>query len=397
MATTTSIITGVVAISALAVGGYFGVKSGYIDAGLKAAAPVVPERKNADAAPVKAPVRKVRTIAPEAAPATFKLTLPGRTAPVEQAAISTRATGIVVDRKVDIGDKVQSGDVLAVIEAPEIEQEYARAKASVEQNQARVALARSNVERAEVLIVKGHVSEQVLDERRASLKTAEADVAFAAAEVRRLEEVRKFQVLKAPFAGTIVARNVDRGDKVSADTQSANYLFRIAHLDELRVEIDVPQSVALSVKVGASGKITFAELPNEVFAARVVRVSGLIDPQSSTMRAELLMPNPEQKIPAGLNGQVLLEVARAVPAYLVPSNTIVVREGRQNVVIVDAGSKVALRSVTIGRDLGEKVEVVSGLTASDLVILSPNALLKAGDQVELAASPVAKADAPATR
>jgi len=202
--------------------------------------------------------------------------------------------------------------------------------------------------------------------------------------VKRLEEVVSFQTVRAPFAGTIVARQVERGDKVSADQgQQGSYLLRIARLDELRVEIDVPQSSSLAVKPGASAKVVFAELPGEALEARVVRSAGLIEPTSSTMRAELLMPNPGGRIPAGLNGQVMLEIVQGDGAVTVPTNTLMTREGRQTVATVGAEDRVELKSVTVARDLGERVIIAGGLTMRDRVIVSPNALLRPGDQVEV--------------
>lgn len=339
----------------------------------------------APAAPKAAP--KIRIVSPEPSRDAARLSLSARTAAAELAIISSRATGVIAERRVDIGDRVEAGAVLAVIDAPEIEQELLRARASVAQQRARLALARQNVGRADVLAPKGHLSEQVRDERRASRDTTEADVNAAEAEVRRLEEVQKFQTVRAPFAGTIVARQIERGDKVSGEqTQTANFLFRIARLDELRVEVDVPQSAALRIRTGSRADVTFAELPGETFQATVARSSGLIDPASSTMRMELLMPNPDQKIPAGLNGQASLALDGAAAAVTVPANTLVVREGRQGVATVDANSKISFRQVRVGRDLGQRVEIVGGLTANDRVVLSPNALLREGDTVDATAA-----------
>ncbi len=340
-----------------------------------------------------AALRPVRIIRPDPAPGSSILTLSGRTAPAEQAYVSSRASGVIHERRVDIGDRVAAGDILLLIEAPEIVQELNRARATVDQIKARLELARVNMDRASSLVGKGHVSEQTVDERRATKLTAEADLAAAFAEVKRLEEVVSFQTVRAPFGGTIVARQVERGDKVSAEqNQAGSYLLRIARLDELRIEIDVPQSSALTVKPGATAKVVFAELPAEKFEARVVRTSGLIDPTSSTMRAELLMPNQDGRIPAGLNGQVMLEIGQGDGAVTVPTNTLITREGRQTVATVGAEDRVELKTVTVARDLGERVVVTAGLTLHDRVIVSPNALLRPGDQVEVVV-PTARATA----
>lgn len=340
--------------------------------------------KAADAMPKAAALRPVRIVRPEAAAGSFTLTLSGRTAPAEQAYVSSRASGVVAERRVDIGDRVAAGDVLLTIEAPEVAQELARARAAVDQIRARLTLADVTLERAASLVGKGHVSEQTVDERRAAKIAAEADLAAADADVKRLEQVVSFQTVKAPFAGTVVARQVERGDKVSADqSQQSSYLLRIARLDPLRIEIDVPQSSALDIKPGSAAHIVFAELPGERLAAKVVRTSGLIDPASSTMRAELLMANPDRRIPAGLNGQVAIEVGHGPQAVTVPTNTLLTRDGRQAVATVGAEDKVVFKAVTVTRDLGERVVISAGLGVEERVIVSPNALLRPGDAVEV--------------
>lgn len=347
-------------------------------AGVGEAAVPMPARKDAKQAP-----RPVRVVMPEPVAGTATLTLSGRSAAAEEALLSSRASGIVAERRVDIGDQVKTGDVLVVIEAPEVEQELRRARATVDQVRARLVLADVTLQRGESLVDKGHVSVQTVDERRATKQTAEADLAAALAEVKRLEEVQSFQTVRAPFDGTIVARHVERGDKVSGDTsQSGSYLLRIARLNELRILIDVPQSSALIVKPGAPAKVAFAELP-ELLSARIVRVSGQIDQASSTMRAELLMANPGNRIPAGMNGQVMIEVQQDGGLVTVPTNTLTTRSGRQMVGVVDSENKFQLRPVLVARDMGERVVIASGLTVSDRVVVSPNALLRPNDEVEI--------------
>lgn len=329
-------------------------------------------------------VRSVRVVKPEPAAETSTLTLSARTAPAEQAYILSRVSGVVAERRVDIGDRVEAGDVLLRIDAPEVEQELMRARAAVRQIEARLTLAALELERAEVLAPKGHVSVQIRDERFAAKLTAEADLASAHAEVKRLEEIQSFQTVRAPFAGTIIARQVERGNKVTVNqTQSEGYLLRIGRLDELRLEIDVPQSSSLKVGAGTRARVVFAELPGETFAASVGRASGLIDPSSGTMRVEFLMPNPERRIPAGLIGQVKIDVSEAKGSVLVPTNTIITRAGHQAVIVVDNQGVVRVKPIVVDRDLGERVVVTSGLTTGDRVVISPNALLREGDKVHV--------------
>jgi RND family efflux transporter MFP subunit len=347
-------------------------------AGVGDSAVPMPIRKDAKPAP-----RAVRVITPEAVAGFSTLTLSGRTAPTEEALLSSRASGIISERRVDIGDQVKAGDILVIIEAPEVEQELRRARAAADQVRARLVLADVTLQRGESLVDKGHVSVQTVDERRATKQTAEADLAAALAEVKRLEEVQSFQTVRAPFDGTIVERHVERGDKVSGDaTQAGGYLLRIAQLSELRILIDLPQSSALAVKPGAPAKVAFAELP-DARSARIVRVSGQIDQASSTMRAELLMANPGNHIPAGMNGQVMIEVPQDAEWVTVPANVLTTRSGRQMVAVVDSESRFQLRPVAVTRDMGERVVIASGLTVRDRVIVSPNALLRPNDEVQV--------------
>lgn len=337
-----------------------------------------------DIQPAVASVRSVRVVAPKAAAGRFGLTLSGRTAPIEQARLSGRATGVVAERRGEIGDRVKAGDVLVVIDAPEIRQQLDRAKAAVEQVQARLVLAELTLDRARELVPKKYLPEQARDDREANVAIAQADIAAARAEVRRLEEVQGFQTIRAPFDGVIIERQVERGDRVTGDSgATGSFFYNVARLEQLRIEIDVPQSFALKVMPGTPAKFTFAELPDRQFDAKVVRTSRSIDQTSGTMRAELVMENSDFALPAGLSGQVVLDVERDAPCVLVPGNALVVRQGEQFAAVVDAEEKIAFRKVRVGRDLGAEAEVCSGLTMDDRVVLSPNALLKPGDKVEV--------------
>jgi RND family efflux transporter MFP subunit len=334
--------------------------------------------------PATPPLRKVRIVAPKPAAPKYTVTLPGRTAPLEQARISARAPGIVAERFGEIGDRVKAGDVLVEIDAPEVRQALDRAKAAVAQVEARLVLAKVTFDRAKTLVPKQYLPEQTLDDRRAAVDTASADLEAAKAEVRRLEQIQGFQTLRAPFDGVIIARQVERGDRVGGDGASTTaYLYNIARLEKLRIEVDVPQSLALKIVPGIEAKMIYTELPGKSFEARVDRTSQAVDAASSTMRAELLMDNPGLQLPAGLNVQVAFEIERAAPCVLVPGNALLVQQGKQIIAVAEAGDTIAFRNVMIGRDLGNDVEVCSGLTPEDRVIMSPNALLKAGDKVEI--------------
>ncbi len=335
-------------------------------------------------------VVKVRTAKPEAASTDLLLKATGRTAPGQEAVLYARATGTLSERKVDIGDRVKQGDVLAIISAPEVPHEIDVAKARVEQMEARKELAELLLERGETLAGSNAFSKEDLDERRSGTKTAAADLHSARAEVSRLQELQGFLTIRAPFDGTITARRVDIGDQIKGDPAAGDgWLFRISRLDERRMVLHVPPATALQIRTGGEAYVSFADLPGRTFPGKIVRSSGVIDSDSGTMRVELLLPNDDLVLPAGLSGIARINTKPASQVLLVPSNAILNRGGVPSLAIIE-GSKVKFLSVKPGRTLGAKIEILSGLSADKEVILSPNALLQDGDAVEVSAVPQAK-------
>lgn len=330
---------------------------------------------------------KVRTSAAEPAPTDTLLQTTGRTAPAQEATLFARATGTIAELKVDIGDRVQEGDVLAVIAAPEIPHQIDAAKARVEQMKARQELAALLLSRGETLAESNAFSKETLDERRSTTKTAAADLLAAEADLHRLEEIQRFLTIRAPFRGTITSRRIDVGDHINGDPSSAEaWLFQIARLNELRMVLHVPPATALQIKNGEEADVTFVDLPGKHFTGKVSRSSGLIESTSGTMRVELLLPNPDFALPAGLSGIAAIKAQTTASVLMVPSNAIATRDGIPNLALVEGG-KVKFYPVKPGRTLGPKIEVLSGIAAGGQVILSPNALLRDGDAVD--ASPMA--------
>lgn len=328
-------------------------------------------------------VVKVRTSRPELAPAELRLKATGRTVPGQEAVLHARVTGTLSERKVDIGDRVKKGDVLAVISAPEIPHGIEAAKARVEQTEARKELAGLLLERGETLAGSNAFSKENLDERRSGTRTAAADLLSARAELGRLEELGGFLVIRAPFAGTITARRVDVGDQIKGDANSGEaWLFRIARLDDLRMVLHAPPATALQLKLGEQAEISFADLPGRTFPGKVVRSSGVIDADSGTMRVELQVPNQDFILPAGLSGMARFSTKSASPVLMVPSNAVFIRGGVSNLAVIE-GDKVRFLPVKPGRTLGAKTEILSGLSADKDVVLSPNALLQEGDEVDV--------------
>ncbi|MEK7951124.1 efflux RND transporter periplasmic adaptor subunit [Luteolibacter soli] len=324
----------------------------------------------------------VRTVAPAPATEARTFDLPGRTEPVEQARIFSRATGTVKERPVDIGDRVKEGDTLAVIDIPDIDRELEAAKASVDQAVAKADIARSTSNRTTGLLNSQAVSKEEAEQRQASAAELEAGVRAAKAEVGRLEELKNFAVVKAPFQATIAARRIDRGDFVRGDSATTSeWMFHIVRLNQLRFAVAATPDVALRLTPESEATVKFAELPGRNFPAKVSRSSKLFDTATGTMRVELLLENPDFTLPAGLTGTVAFKLPPAPGTYLLPNNTLVLRDGKSFVSVVEDG-KVKLIDVLPGRNLGPQMEVTSAaLKAESQVIVSPNAMLRPGDAV----------------
>ncbi|MBN8460308.1 MAG: efflux RND transporter periplasmic adaptor subunit [Verrucomicrobia bacterium] len=328
----------------------------------------------------------VRTVIPAPATAASPLQIPGRTEPIEQARIVSRATGVVKERTVDIGDRVKEGDTLAVIDIPEILQQLEAAKASRDQAVARADTARLAATRAGKLLDQKALSSEDAEQRMSLAAITDAALRTAEAEVKRLETIREFSVVRAPFPATIAARRIDRGDFVKGDSGSADWAFHLVRLDKLRFTVAATPDIALRLSKEAAATITFAELPGRDFPATVSRSSRLFDTTSGTMRVELLLENPDLTLPAGLTGKATFVLPPPPGTWLLPNNSLVLREGKPLVAIIKDG-KLAFIDVLPGRNLGSKMEITSSaISAQTAVVVSLNAMLRAGDPVK--ASPL---------
>ena len=333
------------------------------------------------------PPTAVRTITSKPVAAIQPYEVPGRTEPVESATIFTRATGMVRERNFDIGDRVKAGDILAIIAVPELDQAVVAARAHVDQAVARAENARLFALRATSLLESRATSQEESDQRQANAAEFEAAVRVARAELGRLEEQQKFATVRAPFDAVVSARNIDRGDRVRGDSATAEgWLYRLVRINLLRFTIAAAPDLALRLSVAQPATIRFHEFPGRTFAASVARASRSFDPASGTMRVELTLDNQDLAIPAGLTGTAAFELKSPGNVLLIPTNSIVTREGKSFVATVAEG-KVAFVAVTPGRNLGTSIEVTStGLTTTTPIIINPNALLRPGDSVEAKAA-----------
>lgn len=335
-------------------------------------------------------VPEVLVIAAKPAGANVELRLPARALAAESAQLYARATGFVSERRAELGDAVSAGQVLALLSAPEIDQAVREAEASVGQASADEALAKANFERAAALIGSGSISKELHAERTASFQVAKASRAAAEARLSSARERQRYTTIRAPFAGVISARNIERGDRVVADQSAATPMFELIALDPLRIVVDVPQSAALQVQKGLKADVSFPELPGEVLPAEVARSAQSISGSASGMRVELRLANPGGRIPSGMLGEVRLALPRAGSAVLVPISAVIRDAKGARVAIVSAESTVDYRSVTTGRNLGNEIEISSGLAAGESVVASPNALLESGTRISVRKPPEKK-------
>ena len=307
------------------------------------------------------------------------------------ATILTRATGIIRERRFEIGDVVKSDDALAIVDAPEIDRAVEAARANVEQAIARATNARSLSNRSSRLLKSEVVSEEESEQRQTAAVETAAAVRVAQAELARLEEQQRFSIVRAPFDGVISARNFDRGDHVRGDAASADgWLYQLERLDTLRFVINATPDLALRLARDNQATLHFGEFPGREFAARVAHSSRVFDTASGTMRMELLLENKDLAIPAGLTGSATFTLSPAEGTYLVPTNALIVREGRTMVATVEDG-KVRLIEVLPRRNFGQDVEAISSeISSTTAVILNPNAMLREGSAVASAPLTAAK-------
>ncbi len=290
--------------------------------------------------------------------------------PFAEASIYARANGYVKQRLVDIGSKVEAGQLLLELDTPELQQEILQAQAQLTQTEAALALAQTTADRFERLIKDEAVSVQEASEKRADLSVKRANVEAAKANVKRLEDLKSFARITAPFAGSITMRRTEVGDLVSTNATSSTELFHIAQLDKLRVFVRVPQSIVRSVSVGSKADVFFNDLPGKTFAAKIIRTAGSLATDSRTLLVELELDNAKGQLLAGSYAQVRFTDAEAHAPLTLPANTLIFRaDGSQ--VAIEKDGRVELRSIKMGRDHGPTFEVLEGVTAGDKVIINP--------------------------
>lgn len=349
----------------------------------------------------------VNLVVPRPAPAVTDLDLPGNVQAIQETPIYARVDGYLRQWHVDIGDRVERGQVLAEVDTPELDQQVSQAEAALSQARASVAqteaslqqakanleLARISAQRWAALLADGAVARQDVDERRsqydaarastdaaqANVDATRANLAASAANLQRLRALESFKKMVAPYSGIITARTVDRGALITAGSGGATVpLFRIAQIDTLRIFVNVPQTFVRSIAPGQEASIVVREFPGRVFAGKVSRDASALDATSRTLLTEVLVPNTNLTLKPGMYAQVSFSVVGPDPPVLIPATALVIRAEGPQVAVVRDDHTVHFQKVELGRDLGTNVEVISGLNGDERLIVNIPDGLKEG-------------------
>src|SRR5271166_996824 len=320
-----------------------------------------------------AAIPTVAVVQPQTEPGNDELVLPGNLQAFIESPIFARTDGYLLRWYKDMGSKVEKGERLASIDTPEVDQELSQAKATREQINAALGLAKISADRWANLRKTDSVSQQEADQQASGYQQAQANLAAADANVRRLEELESFKNVYAPFSGVLTRRNVDPGALINSGAQAAGReLFDIARVDPLRVYVSVPQAYAPSIRVGMRANVTLQEFPGQKFVGTVARTADAIDPTTRTLNTEVDVPNTDGKLLPGSFGQVHFATGTSAPRITIPVNAMLFRAEGAQVAVVDQNSNVHLRPINIGRDFGATLEILGGIEASDQIIINPS-------------------------
>jgi len=306
------------------------------------------------------------------------LQLPGSIQALTEAPILARANGYIKRRLVDIGDRVKEGQPVAEIEEPEMDAQLAQARADLATAQANAKLAGVTAGRYQDLLKSEAVSKQDVDNYAGDYAAKQAMGQSAEANLKKLEEMKSFETVYAPFSGVITLRNVDVGALVNA---GSTLLFRVAQTSTLRTYVNVPQTDADSIRPGQQARLSVSNFPGRYFTGTVARTANSLDPSSRTMLVEVQVPNPNGVLLPGMYSQVDLSSARTDPPLLIPGVALIVRATGPEVAVVRPDHTVHFQKIGIGRDYGDRLEVVSGLEVGDTVVTNPRDFVREGVKV----------------
>jgi membrane fusion protein (multidrug efflux system) len=320
---------------------------------------------------------------PDARVLNASLDLPGRLEAYNRAPIFARVSGYVKSWSADIGAQVKAGQVIAEIEAPDLDQQLIQARADLVSQQSSAKLSEATLNRRNTLVASNFVSAQEIDERTADLNNKRAAVNSGQANVERLEALAGYKKITVPFDGIVTQRNTDVGALISGGTGTGPAMFIISDIRKLRVYVDVPQNYVPSIKLGAKAVITVPDHPSRTFQATVEASSQSVDVGSGTTRMQLALDNASGELMPGGYANVKMSLASDATPLHVPASALIFDRKGTRVATVGADDKILFKNVTIARDLGRDIEIGSGLAANDRIITAPPDGLNDGDKVRV--------------
>ena len=325
----------------------------------------------------------VQVVKPSLSPPVFDFSLPGSAQAFSTATLYARINGYLKTRLVDIGDRVEAGQLVAQIEAPDIDAQLLQARAQLEQNRAALEIAHVTFEREKRLLDQKVVAKQEYDTSESTYDQAVANVKAAEANVRNLTVQQGFEQITAPFTGVITTRNLDTGALIASGGGSGVAIYTEVQEDILRVFINVPQAYIANINVGQEVDVTANDYPQKVFKGRVARMADALDPVARTESVEIDLPSEQGKLVPGMYLSVRFKVQQNEPALVVPANTVDIRREGPRVAVVGADGRVHYQPIKMGRDFGKTVEIVSGLQGSEAIVLNPTTDLVEGQKVDI--------------
>ncbi|QQK05105.1 efflux RND transporter periplasmic adaptor subunit [Burkholderia anthina] len=317
--------------------------------------------------------------------ATQGMVLPGRLSALVNAPIYARVSGYLHAWYADIGTPVKAGQLLGLIDTPDLDQQLQQARADLQNSLANEKLAETTAARWTKMLQQDSVSQQAADEKTGDLLAKRATVAANEANVKRLEALESFKRITAPFDGVVTARKTDIGALIDAGSGNGPELFAVSDARKLRVYVSVPQSEAAAIHPGMTATLTVPEHPGMHFDAKLVDTDDAITPESGTLLVQLMVDNPAGLLIPGEYTEVHFAMPTDAHALLIPASSLIFRQDGLQVAVVDPHQRAQLKSVTIGTDLGTQVVIASGLAPGDRVIDNPPDSLASGDPVRLAA------------
>jgi RND family efflux transporter MFP subunit len=354
--------------------------------------PRVKARNTVRAETVQMAVPSVAVTQPKAAPPAQEIVLPANVQPYSSAPIYARTNGYLKRWYFDIGAHVKKGQLIAVIETPEVDQQLQQARGTLATAQANMNLAEITAKRYTDLLKTNSVTQQDTDNAVAAYKANHATVQANQANVRQLEQLVSYERIYAPFDGVIDVRNTDIGALINSGSSGGpqTQLFHMVQADKLRVYVNVPEAYSQAAKPGLTAELVLAEFPGQRFTGMLVRTAQAIDPATRTLLAEFDVHNPTGKLLSGSYAELHLKVPATHNVYIVPAEALLFRKSGLHVATVNNGQAL-IKTITPGHDFGDTIEVIDGLNGDEQVIVNPPDSITTGDKVQIAAPPVDRA------